>query len=397
MSRFHHLPLLALAYRVLRDPLYRQEVFEQLASWLAANPYPKGIHWISGIELGIRLVNVVYTLMLLGPDGFSAHERRIIVDFVRLHGRHLHRYPSKYSSCTNHALAEALGLYVAGAVFPGIPEAAGWKRQGRRTLEEQVLRQIQADGSSFEYSVPYLAFAVEHFLLYLLWARRWGDSPGRQIEARLCAALELLSSLTDSRGQLPLLGDGDDGCVLELLHEPHLNHLSLLNTGAVLFHRPQWLSHGAAYDLKTYCLLGEGSYDRWRRLKDFAVPRRPEARHFKDSGWVVVRDPRRTTLFVGNSSPLGLRPLAGHGHADALSFWLSVRGRPILVDPGTYLYHDGGPWRRYFRGTAAHNTLRVDGQDQAPMVADFMFGRFYEVKDVLSARGRRGLRLVRVA
>jgi hypothetical protein len=379
LNRLHHLPLLALAHGVTGDALYRRELFEQLASWLAANPYPKGINWISGIELGIRLVNLTYALMLLGADELSTAERRIIFEFVRLHGRHLDRYPSRHSSCANHAIAEALGLYIAGAAFPGLPEAAGWKRRGASTLEEQILRQIHADGGSFEYSVPYLTFVVEHVLLYWLWSRHYGDSPGRQVEARLYAALELLSNLTDSRGNYPLIGDSDDGCVLKLLQEPHRNHLSLLNAGAVLFHQPQWLSHGAAYDMKTCCLLGADSQRRWLHLKESAPQRDTEVRHFAESGWVVIRDRRREALFVGNNSPLGLRPLGGHGHADALSLWLSVRGRPFLVDPGTYLYHDGGAWRRYFRGTAAHNTIRVDGQDQAPIVSDFMFGRFYEV------------------
>ena len=382
LNRLHHLPLLALAHGVTRDPLYRRELFAQLASWLDANPYPKGINWISGIELGIRLVNLTYALMLLGVDGVSAPERRLLFEFVRRHGWHLYRYPSRHSSCANHAIAEALGLYVAGTSFPGISGAAGWKQQGRSTLEKQIPRQIHADGGSCEYSVPYLVFVVEHVLLYWLLSRHYGDSPGRHVEARLCAALELLSNLTDSHGNYPLIGDSDDGCVLKLLHEPHRNHLSLLNTGAVLFNQPQWLSHGAAYDMKTYCLLGAASHSQWRDLKDSANERGMEARHFQDSGWVAIRDRSRDTLFVGNSSPLGLRPLGGHGHADALSFWLSVRGRPIFVDPGTYLYHDGGAWRRYFRGTAAHNTIRVDGQDQAPIVSDFMFGRFYEVRGV---------------
>jgi hypothetical protein len=382
VNRLQHLPVLALAHGVTREALYRRELFEQLASWLAANPYPKGINWTSGIELGIRLVNLVYAFMLLGEKGFSLPERRIILEFVQLHGRHLYRYPSRYSSCANHAIAEALGLYVAGTAFPGMPQAVAWKRRGRRTLEEQILRQIHPDGGSCEYSIPYLGFLVEHFLIYLLLSRYYGDGPSEQVETRLRAALELLSSLTDSHGNVPLIGDGDDGCVLTLLHEPHRNHLSLLTSGAILFHRPHWLEHGAAYDVKTYCLLGAGSHDRWLHLRKNTPRRGREARHFKDTGWIVIRDPMREALFVGNSSPLGLRPLGGHGHADALSVWLSVRGRPILVDPGTYLYHDGGAWRRHFRGTTAHSTIRVDGQDQAQSVSDFMFDRFYDVKEV---------------
>jgi len=37
----------------------------------------------------------------------------------------------------------------------------------------------------------------------------------------------------------------------------------------------------------------------------------------------------------------------------------------ILIDPGTFTYVSGAEWRDRFRGSAMHNTVRVDGQDQA--------------------------------
>jgi hypothetical protein len=56
---------------------------------------------------------------------------------------------------------------------------------------------------------------------------------------------------------------------------------------------------------------------------------------------------------------------AGHGHADALSVQLAANGRLWLSDPGTCEYVGGNGLRDRFRGTAAHNTLTVDGRDQA--------------------------------
>src|SRR5580658_3512052 len=48
---------------------------------------------------------------------------------------------------------------------------------------------------------------------------------------------------------------------------------------------------------------------------------------------------------------------------DALSIQLITKSRPVLIDPGTFCYVC--PERDQFRGTAAHNTLRIDGRDQA--------------------------------
>jgi hypothetical protein len=67
--------------------------------------------------------------------------------------------------------------------------------------------------------------------------------------------------------------------------------------------------------------------------------------------------------------------MAVHGHADALAFTLSVGGREFLIDPGTYTYSSGRKWRDYFRGSAAHNTVTVDGQDQSESAGDFIWLR----------------------
>jgi hypothetical protein len=62
---------------------------------------------------------------------------------------------------------------------------------------------------------------------------------------------------------------------------------------------------------------------------------------------------------------------AGHSHADTLSLIVNAGNEEILIDPGTYTYVGDPVWRNRFRGTGFHNTIQVDGQDQALPVNPF--------------------------
>ena len=73
-------------------------------------------------------------------------------------------------------------------------------------------------------------------------------------------------------------------------------------------------------------------------------------------------------------------PLYNHGHADALSIILNKNGKKFLVDPGTYVYNTETEWRRYFKGTRAHNTVNVDNCDQAVQETGFIWSHPYNAE-----------------
>ncbi len=54
-----------------------------------------------------------------------------------------------------------------------------------------------------------------------------------------------------------------------------------------------------------------------------------------------------------------------------LSFTLFSGDRELLVDPGTFVYNCAPEWRNYFRSTRAHNTVAIDGRDQAEQGGTF--------------------------
>jgi hypothetical protein len=127
-------------------------------------------------------------------------------------------------------------------------------------------------------------------------------------------------------------------------------------------------------------LFNDGGLDQAPRLD---LPQPPDGLCvFEESGFAVVRDGKLWLAF--RCGPAAPDFLPAHAHADALSFQLWWDGQPVLVDAGTYTY-EPGPERDWFRGTAAHSTIKVDGRDQFRMWGAFRSGPLPEVK-LLEAR-----------
>ena len=120
----------------------------QLRSWWAANPFLSGIHWTSGIELGVRLLSWVWIRRLL--DGWAGagplfEGNRTFLQQLHHHQEWLARLPSHGSSANNHIVAEMAGQFAASCAFPWFPESTAWREAAastlRRELAGQTLRQ----------------------------------------------------------------------------------------------------------------------------------------------------------------------------------------------------------------------------------------------------------------
>lgn len=376
VNRLYGVPVLGLAFAATKKKEYADKVFSILSAWLSGNPYPYGVNWTSGIELGVRVANVIWGLSFLRGYELRAEQKEILNTFMYTHAQHLFRYPSKYSSNNNHAIAEAFGLFLIGVFFPDFENASQWRKFGQNVLERECLRQILPDGGSYEYSTTYLSFVFDFFLLFKIICDNRGLEYNQAIDLRLEKSCEYIYGLIDHGGNIPNIGDQDSAVLVNFGLDNHENFRSILNTGALLFGRSDFRQDNFP-DIKTFILCGNPKHGV--TVKNSV--RKAASYFFKESGLSVIRKTvqGKDVVFVGNATPLGMPPLYAHGHLDALSFTLSIQGRAFLVDPGTYLYHSGGKWRRYFRSTAAHNTIQINGTDMTDMPGDFMFGKPYTI------------------
>jgi hypothetical protein len=384
LNRHLHLVTLAQAYALGGELKYLDVLKLHVDSWISACPYGLGPNWCSALEAAIRLINwsIVWQLvggadaaLFAGEEGERFRERWLAS--IYQHVRFVRGYLSRHSSANNHLIGEAAGLYIAGLTWPCWPAVRAACAAGRRILEREALRQNSADGVNLEQAVCYQQFVLDFLLLSLLAGESAGEPFPEDYRRRLAAMLGYLASIMDAGGMLPMIGDADDAAVTRLAPEPCCPYRSLLASGAVLFADSSLRHKAERLDDKTRWLLGARADEMFERLaaRPAVLPCR---RAFPGGGYYILGcDFERATEIrvVADAGPLGLGALAAHGHADALSFTLSLGGLPFLIDPGTYRYHGGGRWRAYFRGTAAHNTVRLDGLDQSEQGGDFLWLR----------------------
>jgi hypothetical protein len=392
-NRHLELVTLAQAWHLTREERYALGCRTLLDSWFSQCPYPRGVNWCVSLEHAVRLVNWSFAWFLLGGEAAVIFEgeagqafRQRWLESIYQHCHFIPRHWSRHSSANNHLLGEATGLFVGALTWPLWRESAEWARQARAELEREALAQTFADGVNKEQAIWYHHAVADMMLVAGLVARANDCDFGKDYWGRLEVMLEFVASVMDVGGNVPLIGDADEGVLVRFAPEqggagpgvcaPAADadvFRSLLATGAVLFERPALKAKSGVFDDKSRWLLGDAGAAAYARID--ASRAFPVRRAFPEGGYFILGEdfetPREVRL-VADAGPLGYLAIAAHGHADALAFTLSVGGKPILVDPGTFSY-SSQPWRRYFRSTAAHNTVVVDDQDQSDYGGSFLW------------------------
>jgi hypothetical protein len=365
-NRLQVLHPLAFAIARAEDAEFRETALAVLESWAGANPPYRGVNWISGIEVALRLVSIALTVAAFEPDALRFPERTLIRRMVAAHGRHLRAFPSLHSSANNHRLAEGLGLLIAGLLVPDLPEARSWKGEGRQILEKEAYRQILADGVGVEQSPTYQAFSME----ILAFATRLADDIGEPLAPtvieRLVDGAGFLLWLADDRGRVPAIGDDDEGRVLAQPPDREPRYVSsIIAAVAGLAGRPELAPAARDPHLRDHLFDSPPVLRTRRPLAGLQV--------FDRGGYTSAKETigGRRCHVVFDHGPLGLQPLFAHGHADALAIWLTIDDQPIFIDAGTYLYFSGLDTRTRLRESLAHNTLSVASRTQSQAIPAF--------------------------
>ncbi len=322
---------LARAVRASGDARYRDRLFDLVLQWRAAAPIgcrDFALDAWNARAAATRLVHWAVAGQILGLRSGNAHADALGREIGR-HGLFV-RDNLELDLRGNHLFRDVVGLVFANELVGGIGDALAW-------LEREVAEQMLPDGCHIERAPFYHALCTRDLLEVRLLL---GDASPRWLDDALARATGFLAAVALGDGEIPLLGDG-------------------------------WLGEVAVPPLLA-------------AARELVAPIAPEAPE-RGAGLAPLCGGRwRAVVRVGPHAP---DEQMGHAHADLLSFDASFGADRVVTDTGTLLY-DPGPDRQRIRSTAAHNTLRLDREEQIEAWSSFRVGRRGRAR--VAARGRTG-------
>lgn len=362
LSRCHHWVSLGRAYALEADPRYAREFVAQLVAWLEDNPWPYGVNWGRAMEAAVRAVNWLWAAALFAeaPEFTPALKRRLLKSLLQ-HGRHVADNLEYSDNNGNHYLSNGVGLLFLGVLLPEVRDAAEWRRTGLRIVWGEIERQVYPDGVDFEQGLGYQGLVLEFWYSCVLLCERNGLEVPLVVHERLARMFDFVLAYTRPDGTFPQIGDNDDGRLAGVDDEPPGSHARHLAVGGAMLGRGDLLAAAGDAVETAVWLCGPGVLEQPR------TPVEPTSRAFPAGGFYILRAP--DVSMVVDVGDVGMRGIGGHGHNDVLSFDLWAAGAPLLVDSGTYTYSGDPAARQAMRSTAAHNALRLDGEETSRLGA----------------------------
>jgi len=329
LNRHGHLGTLMHAYQRTGNPAYVARMDAHIREWVLSNPYPgeqTGDPRWRGLETKSRISQWARIFYALAEDeGLSPAARILILSSIPNHAH----YTMHFHSRGGNWLAMQMCALADGALqWPEYRDAETWLNYAVRTLLPEMERQVYPDGPQKELSSHYHGASLFSF-------QRLADllgRAGREVPADFTQGLERMWNYW----ACSMRPDG---------------HGVLNNDSNLDYNRPRVQGAAERYGRPDWIYIATNGE---KGQKPEGLP----SVMFPWSGQLVMRSGWDADAHWGffDVGPWGI----GHQHNDKLHLSVAAHGRDILVDAGR-LYYKGDKWRRFIRGTTAHNTLLIDG------------------------------------
>lgn len=308
--------------------------------WLASQPFGTPVSW-DAYPTSLRLVNWIKYHHCV--EQLSAEMRDSLAQQAFWLSKNI-----EWHLGGNHVFANAKALVFAGCFFDD-KLSEKWLQKGLSILARELDEQVLQDGGHFELSVMYQAIIIEDILDLISLLNTYDvndlDALRNKLVTKAHAMIGWLEIMCHPDGDISYFNDSTMGIA------PKLNDLR-------------------AYAKRLFVQPEKKVFERLNKLTD--------------SGY--YRAEIGPFSLLADMASIGAKYIPGHGHADALSFELSIFGFRSIVNSGVSTYNKE-PFREKERGTSMHSTVCVENQNSSETWSVFRVARRAEVSDLRTELG----------
>ena len=350
-SRFSYL-LTIIRYDYHFETDSSEFVFNEIRSWIKANPINQGPNWKCSQEISLRMINWLYALFFYKNSKHlteAVFQEIMHVMYWQLHHVYHHIHFSRIAVRNNHAITETLLLSLSELLFPFYPETKKWAKKGKQYFEQEMEYQIYNDGAFIQHSMNYHRVLIQLLTFGFTVTQSKPDFFSKLVYGKAYKAVNFLIQFVQPKnGKVPNYGSNDGALFFPLSNEdfqdyrPALNSLHLLLTGVSIFEQQEDFISLANHNTTFFkpIQIQHGSIS------------------FEESGYYIFRTPKHFT-FIRCASYKD-RP----AQADNLHIDIWVNGKNVFFDGGSYKYNTDIKTANYFFGTQSHNTVVIKDSDQ---------------------------------
>lgn len=325
LGRLQYLPWLAVAYSNTNEQKYKSELRNQIFDLIASNPTNFGVQWMTSMDIGIRLVNLLITFSCFQSleELFDKEELELVESYLFDHYLHIkNNIEFSEGMRGNHYLSNLCSILIYLCFIDEDETKHSLIERYVSLIETELDYQFNSDGSNFEGSTRYHIF-VNQMLISADIILQKTHSLSLTKEK-----MNKISSFTSELLQFnppPQIGDNDSGFYWKVLNDEEITYNSIRNT------------INKNYGIKT-------------------------GGKFINFGYIHNKYNNIDVIF--KCGKIGQNGKGGHNHNDNLSYELYVDGEPFVVDIGTFCYTSNYKKRNQYRATKAHNVLTVADKEQ---------------------------------
>jgi len=304
--------------------------FDLIQRWINDNPVGYGLGWES-YPMSLRIVNWIKWSLI------NTELKKEWLDSLVIQTRFLNKN-LEYHLLGNHLFSNAKALIFSGIYFQG-SEANDWYNTGMQIFNEEISEQVLGDGGNFELSPMYHSIFIEDLLDIVNIHQSFDIKIPDILPKKIYQMLDWLVPMTHPDGKISFFNDSTLA-IAPTLHDL-LDYSGRLNLG-------------------------------------YVNNNNNEHYYMKDSGYFRVA--RKELSLIADVAEIGPDYLPGHGHADTLSFELSLFNHRVVVNSGISTYETNDE-RHKQRGTETHSTITVDGENSSEVWSSFRVAKRAKVFD----------------